>query len=52
MTETNVCSTEGCKANLPRRLGVHSWWCLNWTPVDALLKPLVYNGGMYPKEEA
>ena len=48
MTTEQVCATEGCKANLPHRMGIHSWWCPNWTVADAKLKPLVYNGGKYP----
>ena len=26
------CVDPNCKANLPKRIGIHSWWCKHWLP--------------------
>lgn len=43
---TVKCQTEGCKANLAHRLGIHSWWCPHATAEDAKAKKVLYQTGV------
>ncbi len=45
-----MCDTQGCKANLPHRMGIHSWWCPRWTAADAKAKAHLERTGQNLKE--
>lgn len=46
-----MCDTQGCKANLAHRKGIHSWWCPRWTPADAQAKKHLERTGQNTKKE-
>ena len=45
-----TCDTQGCKANMAHRLGIHSWWCKRWSPADAKAKEHLERTGVNLKE--
>ena len=44
-----ICTTEGCKANLPTRYNVHSHFCPKWTPADREALTRIYRDNINPK---
>ena len=49
--EQAMCETNGCKANLAHRKGIHSWWCPKWTAADAKAKEVLERTGKNIKQE-
>lgn len=46
---TQPCPTDGCKANLPHRWGIHSWWCPAWRPEDKHAQNILHRFGVNVK---